>query len=310
MLLRLMLPIWASADPIRSGSAYLPVTAGIIVAAGISSRLFARIGTRPVIVAGALIAAAGVWYLSRIPVHGTYPRTLLPGLLIMAFGVGAVLVSVTTAANAGVPEDKAGLAAGLLNASQQLGTALGLAIFSAIASARTAALLGAHASPQQALTAGFQRALLACGAPPSSPAEATSSLGRVCGVRGLVHPADPEGADDRAALIAQRHLRGGHPYIGLAFEGLPLDLPDDRPAGPHDLLLVLPRRVRMGEAEDVEVGLAGQVLHGGTGGIRGDPARADEQEPAQPVLEEHPLSRRGQQVVHTEQLELVAFGQA
>ena len=58
---------------IRSGSAYLPVTAGIVVAAGTSFRLFARIGTRPVIVAGALIAAAGVWYLSRIPVRGTYP---------------------------------------------------------------------------------------------------------------------------------------------------------------------------------------------------------------------------------------------
>lgn len=92
-----------------------------MVAAGISSRLFARIGTRPVIVAGALIAAAGVWYLSRIPVHGTYPRNLLPGLVIMAIGIGAVLVSVTTAANAGVSGDKAGLAAGLLNASQQLG---------------------------------------------------------------------------------------------------------------------------------------------------------------------------------------------
>jgi EmrB/QacA subfamily drug resistance transporter len=149
-------------SPIRSGSAYLPVTAGIIVAAGISAKLFARTGTRPVIVAGALIAAAGVWYLSRIPAHGTYPKDLLPGLAIMAFGIGAVLVSVTTAANAGVPADKAGLAAGLLNASQQLGTALGLAIFSAIASARTAALLGAHATPQQALTAGFHRALLAC----------------------------------------------------------------------------------------------------------------------------------------------------
>ena len=48
----------------------LPVCAGIIVTAGISSQLFARIGTRPVIVAGALIAAAGVWYLSRIPVNG------------------------------------------------------------------------------------------------------------------------------------------------------------------------------------------------------------------------------------------------
>ena len=91
-------------SPIRSGSAYLPVTAGIVVAAGISSRLFARIGTRPVIVAGALIAAAGVWYLSRIPVRGTYPASLLPGLVIMAIGIGAVLVSVTTAANAGVAD--------------------------------------------------------------------------------------------------------------------------------------------------------------------------------------------------------------
>jgi EmrB/QacA subfamily drug resistance transporter len=148
--------------PVRSGSAYLPVTAGIIVAAGVSAKLFARTGTRPMIVVGALIAAAGVFWLARIPVHGTYPRNLLPGLVIMAIGIGAVLVSVTTAANAGVPEDKAGLAAGLLNASQQLGTALGLAIFSAIASARTAALLGAHATPHQALTAGFHRALLAC----------------------------------------------------------------------------------------------------------------------------------------------------
>jgi hypothetical protein len=115
-----------------------------------------------VIVAGALIAAAGVWYLSRLPVHGTYPRNLLPGLVIMAIGIGAVLVSVTTAANAGVPADKAGLAAGLLSASQQLGTALGLAIFSAIATARTSTLLAAHAPQDAALTAGFHRALLAC----------------------------------------------------------------------------------------------------------------------------------------------------
>jgi MFS family permease len=149
-------------SPIRGGSAYLPVTAGIAVAAGISSRLFARTGTRPVIVAGALIAAGGIYYLSRIPVHGIYPASLLPGLVIMAIGLGAVLVAVTTAANAGVPPDQAGLAAGLLAASQQLGTALGLAAFTAIAAARTSALLAAHAPPDEALTGGFQRALLAC----------------------------------------------------------------------------------------------------------------------------------------------------
>jgi EmrB/QacA subfamily drug resistance transporter len=150
--------------PIRGGSAYLPVTAGIAIAAGISARLFARTGTRPVIVAGSLIAAAGIWYLSRIPIHGSYPASLLPGLVIMAIGLGAVLVSVTTAANAGVAPDQAGLAAGLLATSQQLGTALGLAIFSAIATARTGALLAAHAPPAEALTGGFQRALLTCAA--------------------------------------------------------------------------------------------------------------------------------------------------
>ena len=80
----------------------------------------------------------------------------------MSIGLGAVFVSVTAAANAGVPADKAGLAAGLLNTSQQLGTALGLAIFSAIATARTSALLAAHTPRADALTAGFHQALLAC----------------------------------------------------------------------------------------------------------------------------------------------------
>src|SRR5690349_16342859 len=151
-------------SPIQSGSAYLPVTVGIAVAAGISAKLFARTGTRPVIVTGLLIAAAGIFWLSRIPVHGTYPANLLPGLVVMAVGLGAVLVAVTTAANADVAPDQAGLAAGLLSASQQLGTALGLAIFSAIATAHTSALLAAHAPRDQALTGGFQRALLACAA--------------------------------------------------------------------------------------------------------------------------------------------------
>jgi energy-coupling factor transporter transmembrane protein EcfT len=72
-----------------------------------------------------------------------------------------VFVSVTTAANAGVPADKAGLAAALLNASQQVGGALGLAIFSAIATSRTTHLLATHTATPEALTSGFQRALLA-----------------------------------------------------------------------------------------------------------------------------------------------------
>ena len=147
---------------IQAGSAYLPVTLGVGVSAGIASQLFARTGTRPVIVAGALIAAGAVYYLSRIPVHGSYLTDLLPGLVVMSVGLGAVFVGVQTAANAGVPADKAGLAAALVSASQQLGPALGLAIFSAIATSRTHHLLAAHATRADALTSGFHRALVAC----------------------------------------------------------------------------------------------------------------------------------------------------
>jgi EmrB/QacA subfamily drug resistance transporter len=147
-------------SPMQTGVAYLPVTAGAAVAAGIGSQLIPRTGTRPVIVTGALIGAAGVYYLSRIPVGGSYVTDLLPGLVVMSLGLGAAFVAVTTAANAGVPADKAGLAAALLNASQQLGGALGLAIFTAIATSRTTHLLATHTPPAHALTAGFQRALL------------------------------------------------------------------------------------------------------------------------------------------------------
>jgi MFS family permease len=87
---------------------------------------------------------------------------MLPGLLIASFGLGAVFVAVTTAANEGVPADQAGLAAALLNASQQVGGALGLAVFSALATARTNHLLAGHTPPPDALTSGFHQALLAC----------------------------------------------------------------------------------------------------------------------------------------------------
>jgi MFS family permease len=147
---------------IAAGAAYLPTTFGVAISAGISSQLFRRIGTRPVIVAGALLGAGGIYWLSHIPVDGRYLTDLLPPLVIMAFGVGAVFVGVTTAANDGVSADKAGLAAALVNTSQQLGAALGIAIFSAIATSRTNELLAAGAAPDHALTSGFQRALLAC----------------------------------------------------------------------------------------------------------------------------------------------------
>jgi EmrB/QacA subfamily drug resistance transporter len=148
-------------SPIQTGAAYLPLTFAVGVAAGISSQLLPRIGTRPVIVAGALIGSGGAYWLSRIPVHGSYLADLLPGMIVFALGLGAMFVAVTTAANAGVSADRAGLAAALLNSSQQVGGALGLAIFSAIATSRINHLLASHTPPAEALTSGFQRALLA-----------------------------------------------------------------------------------------------------------------------------------------------------
>jgi EmrB/QacA subfamily drug resistance transporter len=148
-------------SPIETGAAYLPLCFGVGIAAGVSSQLLARVGTRPVIVVGALLASGGLYLLSRIPVDGAYLTDLFPGLMIVSIGLGAVFVGVTTAANAGVPADRAGLAAALLNASQQVGAALGLAIFSAIATSRTNHLLAGHTPMPGALTSGFHRALLA-----------------------------------------------------------------------------------------------------------------------------------------------------
>jgi predicted MFS family arabinose efflux permease len=182
-------------SPIQAGAAYLPLTFGVGVAAGIASQLVPRVGTRPVIVGGSLIGAGGVYWLSRIPVDGSYVSDLLPGLVITSLGLGAMFVAVLEAANAGVGEDRAGLAAALLNASQQVGAALGLAIFTAIATSRTGDLLARHAPVSEALTSGFQRALLA-----SSIFFVAAALvaTRITNTRG--EPAAPEVAPESAGL--------------------------------------------------------------------------------------------------------------
>ena len=147
-------------SPIQTGVAYLPLTGGFIIVASICSQLFARIGTKPVVVVGMVISAAGLYWLSRVPVDGSYVSDILPGLLTVSIGMGGVFTGLTTAANAGVDQDKAGLAAGLLNTGQQLGAALGLAILSAVATAETKSVLRAGDGLAQAATDGYQRALL------------------------------------------------------------------------------------------------------------------------------------------------------
>src|SRR5262249_22669056 len=149
-------------SPIEARAAYIPVTVAVRISSGGSTPPLPRLGSRPLVVAGTLIGAAGVFLLSRIGADGSYVSDVLPGLVVMAFGLGAVFVGVQNAANAGVPAEQAGLAAALISASATLGGALGLAILSAIATSHTHHLLAAHASHSVALTSGFGHALLAC----------------------------------------------------------------------------------------------------------------------------------------------------
>jgi EmrB/QacA subfamily drug resistance transporter len=146
--------------PSDTGLAYLPLTGGFMIAAAVATPLVPRIGTRPVIVSGALVAAAGLYHLSHVSAAGTFLGDLLPGIVLVAIGAGGVFTGATTAATEGVPAREAGVASALLNASMQLGGALGLAVLSAVSAARTHTIVVTGASPSVALTAGFQRAFL------------------------------------------------------------------------------------------------------------------------------------------------------
>lgn len=148
-------------SPVRAGLVYLPATFGVALSAGIASKVMLRTGTRPLISLGALLGAGGIFWLSYIPADGTWLGDVFVPLEIMSFGLGLVFVGVTTAAQAGVPEEQAGLAAAMINASTWIGGALGVAVFSAIAASRTRHRLAVGVRPEEALTSGFRAALLA-----------------------------------------------------------------------------------------------------------------------------------------------------
>jgi EmrB/QacA subfamily drug resistance transporter len=174
---------------IQTGLGYVPIALGVAIGAGVASQLlFPRVGTRPVIITGAILAAGALLWISHITVHSTYAADLLPPFLLFALGVGFVFVGVQTAAQAGVPAATAGLAAGLISASQQLGGALGLAMFSAIATSHTHHLLASHVAPSQALTAGFQAGLAGAAA---FLLAAAAIATRTANTRGEPHTATP-----------------------------------------------------------------------------------------------------------------------
>ncbi len=143
--------------PIEAGFAFLPMTVFIAVGAGIASQLLGRIGPRPLLVAGPALAAAGMLVLAlRLDPTSSYVAIVLPSLVVVALGMGLTFVALTSAAVAGVPEEDAGVASALLNAGQQVGGALGLAILTAVSTARTEAV----APPGPPTTPEFVSALV------------------------------------------------------------------------------------------------------------------------------------------------------
>jgi predicted MFS family arabinose efflux permease len=147
-------------SPLKAGLAFLPVTALIIVGAGVAQQGIKLVGARLQSVIGISVAAAGMFFLTGLPVEGSYVSDLLPGLLLIAFGMGMTFVPITLMATTGVHGDDQGLASGLLNTAQQVGGALGLAALSTVAFNHAASHGGGKA---EALVSGYTTAFTVSG---------------------------------------------------------------------------------------------------------------------------------------------------
>jgi EmrB/QacA subfamily drug resistance transporter len=148
-------------SPIHAGLSYLPLALTIIVAAGVGGQLVTRFGFKPILATGMAFVALGLLWFSRVSVGGGFLTDILGPSLLAALGLGFGFVTSTIAAVSGVDEREQGVASGLINTSQQIGGALGLAILSTIATTRTHHVLaGGGSSLHHALTSGFQNAFL------------------------------------------------------------------------------------------------------------------------------------------------------
>jgi EmrB/QacA subfamily drug resistance transporter len=148
-------------DALKAGVSYLPLALTIIVSAGLASALVTRIGFKITLVVGMLFVAGGLLWFAQVPPDGSYVSDLLGPMLLAAIGLGLSFVPVTIAAVTGIRPDQAGLASGLVNTSQQVGGALGLAILVAVANATTTSQFSDGVRDRAvALTEGFQDAFL------------------------------------------------------------------------------------------------------------------------------------------------------
>jgi EmrB/QacA subfamily drug resistance transporter len=149
-------------SPLQTGLAFLPMN--VIMAAlsaGLSARLVNRLGIRPPLVAGLLLAGGGLALLGQAPVGGHFLTAVLPGGILLGVGAGTALTPLLLGAVGDVPESESGLASGVVNTCFMLGGALGLAVLASLAASRTHGLAAAGSGPLSALTGGYHAAFLA-----------------------------------------------------------------------------------------------------------------------------------------------------
>ena len=145
----------------KTGVAYLAVAGTAIIWSGVAAQLVTRVGVKPVLVSGMSFLTAGLIFFTQVSVGGSYVSDLLPGFLLIGIGIGFSFVPITIAALAGVEPAEAGLASGLINTSQQIGGALGIAALSTIATSRTDDAVSTGTALPSALVDGFTGAFVA-----------------------------------------------------------------------------------------------------------------------------------------------------
>jgi EmrB/QacA subfamily drug resistance transporter len=145
-------------SPMKTGVAYLAVAGTSIIWANVAAQLVGRVGVKPLVTAGMALLSVGMLLFTRLEVNGNYWTDLFPGFLIIAMGLAFCFVPISIAALAGIKPSEAGLASGLINTSQQIGGALGIAILSTIATTRADNAIQTGTARSSAFVEGFQAA--------------------------------------------------------------------------------------------------------------------------------------------------------
>ena len=143
--------------PFIAGIASLPMTVVLIVTATLVAKNLPKLGAKIPTAVGPVFMAAAMLWLTQVNAEGTYAVNMLPALILMGIGLGMVFVPMQNLALFGVDKDDAGVASALVNASQQIGGSLGIALFSTLAAGATAAAGG---SQMAALSAGYSSVFL------------------------------------------------------------------------------------------------------------------------------------------------------